>query len=86
MRIEVFDDGDTVGTSQGDSHLHEGGQVGVVVVQGGDDVELNLDQDAFAQVILISDAGQSVKELDLSSSERHMNKYSFCIVYACLYS
>ncbi len=41
----------------GDPHLHEGGQVGVVVVQRGDDVELDLDEDAFAQVMLVRDAG-----------------------------
>ncbi len=54
----------------GDPHLHEGGQVGVVVVQRGDDVELDLDEDAFAQVMLVRDAGQSVQELDLSRSEQ----------------
>lgn len=47
------------------SYLHEGRQVGVVVVQGGDDVELDLHQDSLAQVILTSDVRQSVEQLDL---------------------
>ena len=52
------------------SYLHEGGQVGVVVVQRGDDVELDLDQDTLAQVILCSDVCQSMEQLNLGSSVR----------------
>lgn len=53
-----------------ESDLHEGGQVGVVVVQGGDDVKLDLDQDALAQNVLIGDVGQGMEKLDLGSSEQ----------------
>lgn len=69
------------GLVSGDPHLHEGGQVWVVVVQRGDDVELDLNEDAFAQVILVSDAGQSVQELDLRRSEQTQQK----CVYVCSY-
>lgn len=54
----------------GGSYLHEGRQVGVVVVEGGNNVEFNLDQDTLAQVILVRDGGQSVKQFNLGSSVR----------------
>lgn len=50
-------------------YLHEGGQVGVVVVQRGDDVELDLHQDALPQGVLIRDGSQSMKQLYLGRSE-----------------
>lgn len=50
------------------SHLHEGRQVRVVVIQGGNDVEFNFDQDALTQVMLSRNASQSMKEFNLSSS------------------
>lgn len=37
------------------SYLHESCQVWVVIIQGGNNVELNLDQDTLAQVVLIGD-------------------------------
>lgn len=37
------------------SYLHESCQVWVVIIQGGNNVELNLDQDALAQVVLVGD-------------------------------
>lgn len=57
-----------------ESDLHEGGQVRVVVVQGGDDVKLDLDQDALAQNVLIGDVGQGVEKLDLGSSEQSIGR------------
>lgn len=59
---------DTVGACGLNLYLHEGCQVGVVVVQGGDDVELYFNCDALTQVVLSSDGCQSVKQLDLGSS------------------
>lgn len=47
------------------SYLHEGCQVGVVVVQGGDDVELYFHRDSLAQVVLSGDICQSVQQFDL---------------------
>lgn len=52
------------------SYLHESCQVGVVVIQGGNDVELNLDQDTLAQVVLIRDGCQSMEKLNLGSPTR----------------
>lgn len=53
-----------------ESYLHEGCQVGVVVVQGGNDVELYFHHDALTQVVLSSDRCQSVKQFDLGGSVR----------------
>lgn len=52
------------------SYLHEGCQVGVVVVQGGDDVELYFHRDSLAQVVLSGDICQSVQQFDLSGPVR----------------
>lgn len=46
-------------------HLHVGGQVGVVVVERGDDVELDLHLQRHAQPVLVSDAHQQLQQLDL---------------------
>lgn len=35
------------------SYLHESCQCGVVVIQGGNNVELNLDQDTLPQIVLV---------------------------------
>lgn len=59
MRLTLWDGG---------SNLHEGSQVGVVVVEGGDDVELDLDQDALSKVVLSGDGCQRMEQLDLGSS------------------
>lgn len=49
------------------SYLHESCQVGVVVIQGGNNVELNLDQDTLAQVVFVGDGCQRVEQFDLCS-------------------
>lgn len=59
------------------AHLHEGGQIGVVVIKRGDDVELDLNRDALTQVVLFGDASKSMEELDLSSSDTHTHTPQF---------
>lgn len=56
------------------SYLHEGSQVGVVVIQGGDDVELYFDHDPLAQVILSCDSCQSMQQFNLGGPVRERKK------------
>lgn len=56
------------------AYLHERCQVGVVVIQRSNDVELNLDQDTLTQVVFIRDGRQSMEQFDLGSSVRGRKK------------
>lgn len=55
-------------------YLHEGSQVGVVVIQGGDDVELYFDHDPLAQVILSGNSCQSMQQFNLGGPVRERKK------------
>lgn len=58
------------------SYLHEGSQVGVVVIQGGDDVELYFNHDPLAQVILSGDSCQSMQQFNLGGPVSDRNYFA----------
>jgi hypothetical protein len=58
-------------------YLHVCGQVGVVVIERCNDIELDLHNDALPQVVFRSNLNQQLQQLNLGSTERVQNWVRF---------